>query len=72
MAITKAIQTVWKMIQVFISYYVGYRAIWQVIAQVCEVLFEPKVRVILAHECHKGKYCPVQNRKSTLLGNMAG
>ena len=38
-----------------ISYCVGYRAIWQVIARVCEVLPEPKARVILTHECNNSR-----------------
>ena len=33
-------------IYIYISYCVGYWAIWQDIARVCEVLLEPKARVI--------------------------
>ena len=44
-------------IYIYISYCVGYQAIWQVIAPVCEVLPEPKARVILTHECNNSQYC---------------
>ena len=51
----------------YISYCVGYRAIWQVIARVCEVLPEPKARVILTHECNNLQYCPINHVISCLL-----
>ena len=52
---------------IYISYCVGYRAIWQVIARVCEVLPEPKARVILTHECNNSQYCPINHVISCLL-----
>ena len=50
-----------------ISYCVGYRAIWQVIARVCEVLPEPKARVILTHECNNSQYYLINHIISCLL-----
>ena len=36
-------------------------------ARVCEVLPEPKARVILAHECNNSQYCPINHVISCLL-----
>ena len=54
-------------IYIYLSYCVGYRAIWKVIARVCEVLPEPKARVILTHECNNSQYCPINHVISCLL-----
>ena len=56
-----------SVIHVYISYCVGYQAIWQVIARVCEVLPEPKAKVILTHECNNSQYCPINHVISCLL-----